>query len=155
MAKKFKFRLEAVLKYRQMVEDERKRAFAAANAEVEEKRRQAEELDQERADTLDGLRNITGGGAVNMRTLTDTLRYIGSLEMGAMQARQEEERLRQQMENVRQQYIAARRDKRGVEVLKEKRKKAYDFAAGLEFQAMLDEVSLRALLKRRREENGR
>ena len=154
MAKKFKFRLEAVLKYRQMVEDEQKRAFATANAAVEEKRRQAEELDRERAETLEGLRDITGEGAINMRTLNDTLRFVGSLEAGAMNVRQEEERLRQQMENVRQQFVAARRDKRAVEVLKEKRRAAYDFATGQEFQAQLDEVALRALLKRRREEGG-
>ncbi|MBP5233397.1 MAG: flagellar export protein FliJ [Planctomycetes bacterium] len=151
MAKKFKFRLEAVLKYRQMVEDEQKRNFAAANAAVEEKRRQAEELDQERAAAVEGLRNVRDAGEVNMRALNDSLRYIGNLEMGAMSVRQEEERLRQQMEGIRQQFVAARRDKRAVEVLKEKRRAAYDFALGQEFQAQLDEISLRALLKRRRE----
>ncbi len=151
MAKKFKFRLEAVLKYRQMIEDEQKRNFAAANAAVEEKRRQAEELDQERAAAVEGLRNGRDAGEVNMRALNDALRYIGNLEMGAMSVRQEEERLRQQMEGIRQQFVAARRDKRAVEVLKEKRRAAYDFALGQEFQAQLDEVSLRALLKRRRE----
>lgn len=151
MAKKFKFRLEAVLKYRQMVEDEQKRNFAAANAAVEEKRRQAEELDQERAAAVEGLRNVRDAGEVNMRALNDSLRYIGNLEIGAMSVRQEEERLRQQMEGIRQQFVAARRDKRAVEVLKEKRRAAYDFAIGQEFQAQLDEISLRALLKRRRE----
>jgi len=152
MAKKFKFRLEAVLKYRQMVEDEQKRAFATANAAVEEKRHQAEELDRERLETVQGLRGITEQGSINMRTLNDTLRFIGNLEMGAMNARQEEERLRQQMENIRQQFVAARRDKRAVEVLKDKRKAAYAFEAAKEFQTQLDEVSLRALLKRRAEE---
>ncbi len=154
MAKKFKFRLEAVLKYRQMVEDEQKRNFAAANAAVEEKRRQAEELDQERAAAVEGLRNVRDAGEVNMRALNDSLRYIGNLEMGAMSVRQEEERLRQQMEGIRQQFVAARRDKRAVEVLKEKRRAAYDAALGQEFQAQLDEISLRALLKRRREGRG-
>ena len=134
-----------------MVEDEQKRNFAAANAAVEEKRRQAEELDQERAAAVEGLRNVRDAGEVNMRALNDSLRYIGNLEMGAMSVRQEEERLRQQMEGIRQQFVAARRDKRAVEVLKEKRRAAYDFALGQEFQAQLDEISLRALLKRRRE----
>ena len=151
MAKKFKFRLEAVLKYRQMVEDEQKRNFAAANAAVEEKRRQAEELDQERAAAVEGLRNVRDAGEVNMRALNDSLRYLGNLEMGAMSVRQEEERLRQQMEGIRQQFVAARRDKRAVEVLKEKRRAAYDFALGQVLQAQLDDISLRALLKRRRE----
>ena len=154
MAKKFKFRLDAVLKYRQMIEDEQKRNFAAANAAVEEKRRQAEELDHERAQAVEGLRNVRDAGEVNMRALNDALRYIGNLEMGAMSVRQEEERLRQQMESIRQQFVAARRDKRAVEVLKEKRRAAYDFALGQEFQAQLDEISLRALLKRKREGHG-
>ena len=154
MAKKFKFRLEAVLKYRQMIEDEQKRNFAAANAAVEEKRRQAEELDHERAQAVESLRNVRDAGEVNMRALNDALRYIGNLEMGAMSVRQEEERLRQQMEGIRQQFVATRRDKRAVEVLKEKRRAAYDFALGQEFQAQLDEISLRALLKRKREGHG-
>ncbi|GHS94416.1 hypothetical protein FACS1894139_03800 [Planctomycetales bacterium] len=148
MAKKFKFKLEAMLKYRQMLEDGKKREFALANAAVAEKHRQAEALSAERADLVESLRGMTANGAINMQTLTGTIRSIGNLEMGAASARQEEEKMRAAMEGVRQAFIGARRDKRVVELLKEKKQTAHRQAVEKETQKELEEISLRVLGKK-------
>lgn len=157
MAKKFKFRMEAVLRYRQMLEDERKNEFAKANIAVREKQRQIDELGDERKSAMDEVRKMSEVGKINMNALTDTLRYVGGLEMGIMNASQEAEQLKQAMEGVRLQFVAAKRDKRAVEVIKEKRKTHNDYENARDFQHELDEVSLRVLHKKnkRRRNYGR
>ncbi len=152
MAKKFSFKLESVLRYRQMLEEGKKREFALANMEVEEQKRKAEELAEQRHSLQDELREMNSGGEIPFNQMLDTIKYISGLDMGIMSARREEERLRQQMEGKRLAFIEAQRDKKAIEILKEKKVDEYNAEFEHERQLVLDELSLRMLHKKKTEE---
>ena len=154
MAKKFKYKLQSVLRYREIIEEERKRDFAQANRLVEEQKARAEALDAERYDLQDDLRTLTASGEVRFEQMINTIRYLASLDAGIVTARREEERLRREMEGRRQAFVAARRDKRVLEILKDKRYESYQKEEEHQRQQVLDELSLRALRRRVNEERN-
>lgn len=155
MAKKFQYKLQAVLRYREMIEDERKREFALANREVEEQKAKAEQLEEERLGLQGDLRKINSGGTLPFNMMLNTIRYIAGLDMGIVSSRREEERLRQAMEGKRQAFINARRDKKALEILRDKKREEYEKELDRERQLVLDELSLRMLRKRLDEEAHR
>lgn len=154
MAKKFKYKLQSVLRYREIIEEERKRDFAQANRLVEEQKARAEALDTERYSLQDDLRTLNAGGEVRFEQMVNTIRYLASLDAGIVTARREEERLRREMEGQRQAFVMARRDKRVLEILKEKRLEAHRKEDDRQHQQVLDELSLRALRRRVGEERN-
>ena len=154
MAKKFKYKLQSVLRYREIIEEERKRDFAQANRLVEEQKARAEALDTERYSLQDDLRTLNAGGEVRFEQMVNTIRYLASLDAGIVTARREEERLRREMEGQRQAFVMARRDKRVLEILKEKRLEAHRKVDDRQHQQVLDELSLRALRRRVGEERN-
>lgn len=153
MAKKFQFKLQSVLRYREMLEDEAKRVFAVANQAVEEQKRQEQFLQTERTALQDDLRKMNSGGQVPFAQMVNTLRYIGGLDTGIAAARHEAERLRAEMEDKRLAFVNFRKDRRALEILKDKRREEYQKEEDRQRQLVLDELSLRGL--RRRDEERR
>lgn len=153
MAKKFQYKLQSVLRYREMLEGDAKRIFARANQAVEEQKAKERSLQEERLGLQDDLREISQGGEIPFSQLVNTLKYIGGLEMGIASVQREAERLRREAEVSRLAFITIRRDRRALEILKEKRYKDYLKEEDRQQQLTLDELSLRSL--RRREEEKR
>jgi flagellar FliJ protein len=142
MAKKFTFRLASVLKYRQILEDDQKRELAHRNAAISEKQQQEDQLTAQRTDALTEMRQLTDTGTVNLSALTATRHYIAATENALLNVKTEKIRLQQEAETTRLAFVAARRDKRAVELLKEKRFATYRYETDREHQAELDEAAL-------------
>lgn len=157
MAKKFKFRLESVLKYRKIIEDEKKREFAEANKAVEEQRLKIRDLEEERMEVLNSIRDMRSGKekqSLNMSSMVDAMRIVGGIEMGISSAQNEEKRLEKEVTGKRQAFVESQRDKKAIEILRDKRKKSYLKEVDAERQQILDELSIR-MAKRRLEEEQR
>lgn len=153
MAKKFKFKLDSVLRYREMIEEDRKREFAIANRAVEEQKAKARELEEEREGMQNALREMySSGGKLQFNALVNSVRYVGGLDMGIASSYREASRLEQEMEGKRQAFVESRRDKRALEILKEKKQDAHEDEANKERQQILDELSMRLFKKRLAEE---
>ena len=117
MAKRFKFRLESVLKYRQIIEDEKKREFAAANQAAEAQRLKAQELEHERVDVLKSIGEMRSrGGEVHLASMVDSMRLVSKIEIGIQSANNETRRLEKEMEGRRRAFVEAQRDKKAIEI---------------------------------------
>ncbi len=154
MAKKFRFKLQSVLRYREMLEEDAKRIFAKANQAVEEQKRKEEVLQVERTALQGDLRAMNAGGQVPFARMVNTLKYIGGLDTGIASAQHEANRLRQEMEVTRLAFVTIRRDRKALEILKEKRHQEYLKEEERQRQLALDELSLR-VLHRQEEEKRR
>ncbi len=155
MAKKFKFRLESVLKYRKIIEDEKKREFAEANKAVEEQRMKIRELEEDRQDLIESIRDMREGKSnekIHMSGMVDAMLIVGGIEMGIITANNEVQRLSKEVAGKRQAFVESQRDKKAIEILKDKRKKTYLHELETEQQQLLDELSIRMSRKRTAEE---
>lgn len=133
--KKFKFRLEQVLKYRQTVKEEKKRVLAMANAELQsEETRLAEYEEQQK------------NGELPQGGVCDVSQFI---MVGLYQLRLKELIIKQKLtiiqakdkvEHARLEYIAASKESKALEMLKEKRLKEYDEYVAKEDEKFLDEL---------------
>lgn len=151
MAKKFQYKLQSVLRYREMLEEDAKRVFAKANQAVEEQKARERALQAERLDLQNDLREMNSSGEVPFSQMVNTLKYIGSLDVGIAGARREAQRLWQEMEGTRLAFLAIRRDRKVLDILKEKRYQEYLKEEDRQRQLTLDELSLRMLHKREEE----
>ncbi len=155
MAKKFKFRLESVLKYRKIIEDEKKREFAEANKAVEEQRMRIRELEDDRQDLINSIREMRDGKkkeSIHMSGMVDAMLIVGGIEMGIISANNEVKRLSKEVDGKRQAFVESQRDKKAIEILKDKRRKTYLHDLEAEQQQLLDELSVRMSRKRAAEE---
>ncbi len=151
MAKKFNFRLESVLKYRKIIEDEKKREFAEANKAVEEQRLKTIELEEERMELIDSIREMRSGKKdekLHMESMVDAMLVVGGIEMGIASANNEIKRLEKEVEGKRVAFVEAQRDKKAIEIIKDKRKQTYLHELDHERQLQLDELSLRVSRKK-------
>lgn len=151
MAKKFKFRLESVLKYRKILEDGKKREFAVANRAVEEQRLKAIELEEERVEVIESIRHMRVGGGnekLHMASMMDAMRIVGGIEMGIVSANDETKRLEKEVEEKRLAFVESQRDKKAIEILREKREISYHKELDAENQKDLDELSIRMARKK-------
>ena len=155
MAKKFKFRLESVLKYRKIIEDERKREFAEANKAVEQQRGKIRQLEEERHDMVGMIRDMRSGKSedkVHLSSMVDAMLVVGGIDMGIQSANNEIKRLAKEVEGKRLAFVEAQRDKKAIEILKDKRRSSYLKDLEAENQAQLDELSIRMARKKQEEE---
>ena len=128
MARRFRFNLEGVLRYRGLLEDQRRREFAEASRRVEEERLRREELLGERA------------GIQDERSAEESDRRRREYEVEA--------------EKRRQNLVAASRDRRVMESLKDRRREDFLREEGRREQSALDELSIQARARRLAEEAG-
>ncbi|MDR1520333.1 MAG: flagellar export protein FliJ [Planctomycetota bacterium] len=151
MARRFKFNLETVLRYRGVLEDQRQREFAEASRELEEERLRREEFLRERGKIQDEIVAAYRERAP-FHFIVESYRLAGGLERSAEESAKIQRRLAAEMEKRRQALIAARRDKRVMETLKERRREEFVRERERQEQTLLDEMSIQARGRRLREE---
>lgn len=152
MAKRFRFRLAPVLRYREMIEEEKNRDFAKANRAVEEERMRLEEMERERVATQDAVREMYGKGG-DFHRVVDAFRYMNGLEIEMMTTRRKMEALQKIADEKRGVFVGARRDKRALEILKERQEEEAKAEMGREEQQQIDEQGIR-LRQRRGRDSG-
>ena len=153
MAKRFRFNLEAVLRYRGVLEDQRRRDYLQANRLVEEERVRRDSLLRERGEIQDEIVK-SFQDCLPLPVIVASYRLVDSLERSAGESARRLGDLEAEAERRRLDLIEAGRDKRVMEMLKERRREEFRLEQDKLDQAELDETSIRMRSWRRREAAG-
>ena len=141
MAKAFRFRLEPVLRYRQHLEEEKKRALADARKAVMQQNHDLMELLMEENEGKKRFRKAKME-AKEVRQLRLQEQYLNAV---ARRIRLEFEELQKKLlaeELARRELVHARKQVRALERLRERRKDQYHYELGRSEQKELDEIGL-------------
>lgn len=142
--KRFKFRLEAVLKYREILESKCEQNFLTAQGMLTQVEQQIAVLEQERRNILLGRPGSKAGGFDASR-IYDRERYIQTIDAALEEQQQFAEAARLVVEEARRELVAAKQARQSVNLLRDKEYAEYT-ALNLKLeQAALDEI---AALKR-------
>ena len=151
MARRFRFNLEAVLRYREIMEDQKRRDFAEANRLVEEERLRREDIQRERGELQDEIVSSFESQAP-FQSVVSTYHMVGRLEMAAAESMRRQQKLEHEREQRRQALVTARQETRMMETLKERRREEFVREQEKVEQTLLDELSIQARARRTREE---
>ncbi len=150
MAKRFRFNLQAVLRYREIQEDERRREFLEAQRLVDEEKVKRAEMDRERIGLQDEIVRAFEEHAP-IQSVMASYHMIGRLEGAIAESLKRQQKLEQEVEVRRQAMIAARQQTRMMETLKEARREEYIRELDRVEQAFMDELSIQSQGRRLRE----
>lgn len=150
MAKRFQFRLDPVLKYRERIEDDRKNAFGEAQGHVMKQQQSIEQISTARSMEFDSISNLVQHNAAISR-ISDSYRYLASLHVQRLHEENALRQLKEVAERKRQEYVEARKKRRALEMLREKRKEEHRYELDREEQQMLDDIALQRFNRQRRE----
>ena len=149
--KKFRYRLEPLLKIRQYREKERQKEHSAAVHEVVRQKQELTALDSSRLDTLDHQRQQQVGRFSIAEALVCS-RYLVKLKRQRMAGTGLLHGLEKEAEKKRRKLVEAARERKIYELLKEKQQLRHRQAIDKQEQKELDEVAVVAF--RRNKENG-
>ncbi len=150
MARRFRFNLDAVLRYREIMEDERRREYLEAKKLVDEERVKQEELQQERSAVLDEIVQALER-EVSVQSVMASYSTIGRLDAAVAESRQREKQLEDEVEKRRLAMIGAHQETSIMENLKERRREEFLREQDKIEQALLDDLSIQAQGRRVRE----
>ncbi|MEW5796541.1 MAG: flagellar export protein FliJ [Candidatus Zixiibacteriota bacterium] len=142
-AKRFKFRLEPLLKIRQHREKERQKDHAAAVHEVVRQKDLLLGIDHERVDTLDYQRRRLSG-RISVAEALVCSRYLVKLKRQRMAGTNLLHGLETEAERKRQKLVEAARDRKMYELLKDKQQLRHRRELEKQEQKQLDEVAVTA-----------
>ncbi len=95
VARRFRFNLDPVLRYRQIMEDQKRREFAEANRVLEEERMRREEIQRERSDMQDEIVQSFQDQAP-FQSIVSSYHMVGRLEHAIVVSRRRELALEQE-----------------------------------------------------------
>lgn len=150
MAKRFRFNLETVLSYRQMMEDRKRREFADANRLVEEEKVRREEFMRERSDMQDEIVRSFAEHAP-FQSIVTSYHMVGRLEIAANESMNRQRQLEVEREKKRRLLVTARQETKMMETLKERRREEFVREQDKAEQTLLDELSIQSRRRRERE----
>lgn len=116
----FKFRLETLLKLRDLVRDERRAELSQAYQAEEILTQRQREIEKELRQLGEESRSVAGPGPVSVDHLLDVRRYEIVLRSQEQYARQQQQVLAAEIERRRQALVEANREVRVLETLREK-----------------------------------
>lgn len=148
MAKKFRFKLAPVLKYRETIQEECRTRFL----QVQEMRnQQMRELDKLREESSRAVESMTDAktGTLDMSRVLVLNRYITGLNISQQQGTVQLRAIEREAEKRRDELVIARKDVRVMEKLEERRFEEHLYEEGREETKVFDEIAGQA--HRRRE----
>lgn len=135
--KKFRFRLEKVLKFRDGVREEKKRILMTCNARLTEAREYLEALEQAaRAIDVDDKKVISAEQLLIRGNYGQRLKE--SIDMQRLEIIQREEQAARALED----YLEAAKEARALEMLRERKRQAYTELVFKEEEKFLDELTV-------------
>jgi flagellar FliJ protein len=152
MAKRFLFRLEQVLNLRKQVEETRVRELAQAKGrllQIEEALREHGDVE---ADFLDSYSEFEKSGNFNADQVMSFCEYKDWLLQKEKEYKRREQEWIKEVDRRRVIAVKASRERRLLEILKEKRLRSHKNEVLQEEQKFLDEVSSIAFVRRDRAE---
>ena len=123
--KKFKYRLEALLKVKEHIEKEKQKEHASAVSKVNFQKKQLENIDNAKTNTFDNQRSKMKSSIVVAEMLVCS-RYLNKLKRETMAGKELLKVLGKKAEEKREKLIEASRDKKIYEKLKEKQRDKYN-----------------------------
>jgi len=151
MAKKFNFRLASVLKYRQIIEQDKLKDFAQANRRVEEQRVEIQKMDGMRHEAMDDVRQMYQEGN-EFQQIVDVYRYMNTLELGMSRRAVQMYKFQEVADQKREYLVKARKDRRALEMLEERQHEVHDHEQAVVEQNELDELAVQAWRRRKEQD---
>ena len=151
MARRFRFNLDPVLRYREIMENQKRLDFAKATRLVEAERFHREEIRRERGEMQDEIVKSFQEGSP-FQSIVASYHMISRLEQETLESLKRSVRLEIEREKKRQVLIAARKETRVMETLKERRREEFAREQDRLEQGMLDELAIQAGARRKKEE---
>ena len=151
-AKKFKFRLEPLLKLRKHREKERQKEHAEARAKVYEQESSLQNMDRHRLTTLDTQRKRLTGSISVAETLICS-RYLVKLKRDRLAGNELLHGLRKEEETRRDKLVSSARERKIFEMLREKQEKKHLDEIHKADQKELDEIA--SMADQRHKKKGR
>jgi len=139
---KFNFKLHAVLRQRELIEQECQRDFAIAQAAYAREQAELKRLDEiVRAATVD-LRENRLVGPINLSFLAAHRRFMADMQRQGVAQIQKVEMARRKVEEVRIRLNEASKQRKIIEKLKEKQLAAWSEATAKKETAAMDEIAM-------------
>ena len=143
----FKFRLATLLRLRETTRDERRAELAAAYRADQVLQRQLARLSAELEELKAAARRAAGPGRVNVEQLVEAQRYQQTIESRQCQVNEERAALAAEIERRRQALLAAEREVRTLEKLRETRHARHRQDENRREIKQLDEVATLSALR--------
>lgn len=150
-AKKFKYRLEPLLKVRKHREKERQKEHAAAQARAHEQRECITTIDDKRRNTIGHQRNKLAGSLSVAETLVCS-RYLTKLKRDRVAGTELLYGLEKEAQERRRKLVDAARERKIYEMLKEKQQLLHK--EGIEKQEQKELGEIATVNFRRKKEKG-
>jgi flagellar FliJ protein len=148
-AKKFKFRLDPLLKLRENREKERQREHAEAAEKVLSQKQQLDQVDRTKLQTLDHQRHRLSGNISVAEALIYS-RYLMKLRKDRVTGSELLRGLEREAERRRARLVEAARERKTFELLKEKQKVRHLTALEKADQKDLDEVATNGFVRNKK-----
>jgi flagellar protein FliJ len=134
--RRFKFRLEAVLKHRTVIEELAQQAFAKVQLELKA-------ADERLAELRTGYSEAVAGrsAGVDLDDVTRRERYVDTLLVRISEQERVREGINARLDDARSALVSARQAREAIERVKEQDYRNYLREAGLEEQRLIDEMA--------------
>jgi len=139
--KKFKYRLEALLKAKEHIEKERQKQHAAALQQVNNQQQDMERIDQHRSTTLSQQRRGMTG-SMSVAEMLVYCRYILKLKRDILAGGELLNALKETEQEKRQTLVKASKERKVYEKLKERRHEQFNNDVRLQTTKENDEIAL-------------
>jgi flagellar FliJ protein len=137
--KAFRFSLEPVLSYRRQIEDLRRREFALAHRAAQEQQRALLHLYGEEARAKEELREIER--RLDLPEVLAQRRFLAGLARRIQHGRDLHRQRSESQARARAAYVEARRARRVLERLRERRLAEWSLLGAREEQKLMDEIA--------------
>ncbi len=141
----FHFQLATLLRVRETARDECRVSLAEAQRADEELQEQLTRLGEIRLGLQEECRKVAEPGSLDVERLAEAHRYVASLRLDEENLRRRRETLAVEIERRRQAVLAADRDVRVLDKLRERRLQRHRIEEGRRESKLLDEAALRAV----------
>ena len=145
--KKFRFRLEPLLRLRRQQEEQKKRAVGVLIREISEQQRQALQMATAVRQEGENLKHQYAQGRVDLDWAGHYRRYVSHMQMAINQRIEAVTQIQQRLQLARQELAEAAKNTKVLDKLKEKRRQRYDHELGREETRELDEVAAQGYVR--------
>ena len=124
--KKYKYRLEALLKMKEHFEKEKQKTLAISTKKVMDQKDNLSAISASKSTTLDHQRQLTGGNKFSVAELLVVSRYINKLKRDNLVGNEMLKVLQREEDARREELLAASRERKKYEKLKERQKDKFN-----------------------------
>jgi len=145
----YRFRLEPILKLRELARDERRRELAQAYEAERILRQQVDEMQREIEATRQRTRRTAGEGSLNVEELINSRRYQLVVQSQVVSVESQIAVVLEEIERRRQALMESDRDVKVLQKLRERQREQYQQQESKRDGKDLDEAALRVFGRRR------